>query len=340
MAMYDNRVFKHRDTWWVAQVHGGGGVGVGPETPDITEETVFFTALGDASKSKVATIPAGSLNRITHRAVVGVLQAAEDFTERLDLEPVNAPDLNEVGGRDVYEDPDGLRWIIIETLSAGDRPIKSVEVICLDDSALRKDILLRAETDYADLRAVTGDAGPLALIDAVKRTFREYTPTPATPAPQPAAAVSRWLHERFPGSVVAEGRIFDRGTTLYRIALAGGKSSELEVSDEAFEDIRVTDIIADLEAHEVVSRLTTDPTMRLQYTRSRDIPHHEWRQIDCDGRRYRVVRDAGHNVRIFDASDKPLSRTPQKMLVLSVSIFHRDYQQWCNEIRSWRGDNQ
>ena len=120
----------------------------------------------------------------------------------------------------------------------------------------------------------------------------------------------------------------------------GATICAFEITDEALRDHPAEAIIEDLRRHEVVQRLQRDPTMRLRYSTDRDVPSFESLEVRWDGRRYRVVRDAQHNVRIFDASDRALERTPTMMLVMPSSIFRRSLGEWCGDIAAWRGTGQ
>jgi len=92
------------------------------------------------------------------------------------MDPYNAPDADQLRHLPVHNDSEGLRWVIREHRTSSQPAVHSIEVLCLDDSALRKDILLSAEVVFTDLKTLTGDMGPDAIIEIVKRTFRDYEP--------------------------------------------------------------------------------------------------------------------------------------------------------------------
>lgn len=115
------------------------------------------------------------------------------------------------------------------------------------------------------------------------------------------ASVEQWLVNASPGTELSHA-VLDRETVLFRAhePRVGAACYELEISREAFEDHTVEIVLADLTRHKVADRLRADPTMRLNYTRDRNVPHLETLWVTCDERQYRVVRDSDHNVRIFD----------------------------------------
>jgi hypothetical protein len=178
VALYDQRVFKHDDKWWAAEVHSGVGGGFVPR-PQITRERVYFTCLSDENRPTVTgTIPAGWLNTLSHGSVVGLLENAKPLDTRFDMHPYNAPDREEYRGLEVIYDDENLRWVIVRTevLRVGlQRPerIPAIRLICLDDSALRNDVLLNSSQTYDDLVTTWGGAGKYAIISSVKQGFRD-----------------------------------------------------------------------------------------------------------------------------------------------------------------------
>jgi len=194
MAIFDSRVFRVGDEWWAVQVHGGSGFGVGPGRPQIQDETVVFTCLTDENRnSRLGSITAGTLNRLSHRAISEVLRRSSPWGVRLDISPTNAPDPDELGRHPSFTDDDGLRWAVRRTrvkrvTRSGIVEHPAVDVICLDDSALRNEILLENDATYDDaLRWATFDInGELAKV--VKSMHDEEPPDhdadpdPASPA--------------------------------------------------------------------------------------------------------------------------------------------------------------
>ncbi len=181
MALYDHRTFRRGDEWWAAVVHGG--LGAGFETkPEITSETVCFTCLSDENReSYTATIPVGFLNKLSHSSIVRILNSAEPLGTRLEMYPYNTPDADELGGHEVVTDEEGLRWILRQTElvrigPGGAANVPGVELVCLDDSALRKEVLLGTASRFDYFVSMMGDEGKLKLIRAVKGMFPVYEP--------------------------------------------------------------------------------------------------------------------------------------------------------------------
>jgi hypothetical protein len=153
--------------------------------------------------------------------------------------------------------------------------------------------------------------------------------------------IASWLQQQFGGATVNANADGDREVVVFRIGLDGGRGvRRLEISQEALDHTEPEVILADLHAEGVVQRLLADPTMQLHYYGDRRVPHFEELPVICDGRRYRVVRDAQHNVRILDSEDKPLINSPRGMLVMPESIHARSLAEWWREIRGWRGNDQ
>lgn len=182
MALYDHRVFRYERQWWVAQVHGASGAGWGDTPPRPTRDSVFFTCLSsEDQRSRTASIPAGWLNRLSHSSLLKLLQAAKEYGDRLPMEPYNAPSRDELGAGKLADD-EGLEWTFRQVQAvradANGRPqhVPAVELICLDDSALRKEVLLQDSDTLDNLLRTHGTAGVGELIIAVKSTFREYEP--------------------------------------------------------------------------------------------------------------------------------------------------------------------
>lgn len=169
MALYDNRVFKTNDKWWVAEVHGGSGT-ASSFPPRITQERIIFTCLSDdRERSRTASLPARRLRSMAHESLLDVLEKSERFTDsRLPLRPSNMPDPDELSSGEAVTDSGGLRWIIRKTtqLRVVDSNIvesDALEAICLDDSAMRREIALDNRT--YDKQAV---------IERVRSLFKPY----------------------------------------------------------------------------------------------------------------------------------------------------------------------
>jgi hypothetical protein len=177
MALYDTRTFRIDNEWWVAQVHGSVGAGFGGAV-QATRETVFFTCVTDQDReSKSGDIPAGTLNRMNHESLVNVLRQARPFGHRMPISPANAPpDIEEVGRTEVIQDDERLRWTYrtttIPVFNRGEVGSSSaIEVICLDDSALKGVIGLDVPGAGDTARGRIGE-----LVRAVKNAFRRVGP--------------------------------------------------------------------------------------------------------------------------------------------------------------------
>lgn len=116
----------------------------------------------------------------------------------------------------------------------------------------------------------------------------------------------------------------------------GGRLGEIEVSNEAAEDVPHATILSDLERAGVLNADSMDRTIRRSYRSDRSLTAGEERIIECDGSRYRVVRDTSHQVIIFDAEGNRLTAMPDGMVVLPQSIHRRPESDWCHDIRAWR----
>jgi hypothetical protein len=152
-------------------------------------------------------------------------------------------------------------------------------------------------------------------------------------------SVAAWLSEQFPSATIEHQGDFDRETHLFRVVRRQGGHPELEISREVLEREEPAQVIEELRREDVASRLDRDPNFRIQFFQD-GLRGLETRIVHCDGRRYRVVRDAQHNVSIYDSEDRRLEKMPQSMLVLPDSVFKRDAAKWCSDIRSWRGPTQ
>ncbi len=184
MPLYDHRVFKVQGEWWAAQVHGGSSVTTWGDMrvpPAIAYDSVYFTCLTDEKRNtQVASgdIPTGWLNLIDHASILRLLQSGRDFGSRLEMDPINVPDSGESPNRQPIVDADGLRWVVRKLPSNKEGAKPTLEVACLDDSALRRQILLQDDDTSDNLNAMTGHLGELALVESVKKTFLEFTPHP------------------------------------------------------------------------------------------------------------------------------------------------------------------
>jgi hypothetical protein len=174
MALFDHRVFRRNDEWWAAQVHSASGAGYGSGNVPMTSERVYFSSLTDRDRNTLtARILPGSLNRLSHESLLLVLGAGEDFGSHFRMAAYNAPSLEELGPA-IHTDEENLRWAVRASravrLDEGGRPLQSsgLEFICLDDSALRKEVLVEGghtvNVQQLDLAAIVRD---------IKATFQD-----------------------------------------------------------------------------------------------------------------------------------------------------------------------
>ncbi len=182
MALFDHRVFRVGDEWWAAQIHSASGAGYGTTNVPITSERVYFSSLTDRDRNTVtARIPPGWLNRLSHKSLLRVLGAAKDFGSHFRMAAFNAPSLDELGPA-IYTDDEHLRWAVRPTraihLDEGGRPVAAsgVEFICLDDSALRKEVFLGAAQIREDPRSMVQGLDLARIVGEIKATFQDYDP--------------------------------------------------------------------------------------------------------------------------------------------------------------------
>jgi hypothetical protein len=149
-------------------------------------------------------------------------------------------------------------------------------------------------------------------------------------------AIVAWLRVQCKTPHVTAHADMHRDVIVFRLDLGDGAlPRHLEIGENALRDVPPEDILIDLGRAAVTDRLRQDPTMRLQYTNERSVPHLETLLVRYENEEYRIVRDAAHTVRIFDASDRPLPNTPRST-TLQSSIFARPIDKWIDDIRNWR----
>jgi hypothetical protein len=182
MALFDHRVFRIDREWWAAQVHSASGAGYGGTAVPITGERVYFSSLTDRNRNTVtARIPPGWLNRLSHSSLLKVFHTAKDFGTHFKMAAYNAPSLEELGPA-IFTDEEGLRWSAHPTqalrLEGGRDPVISegIEFVCLDDSALRKEISLPPGSSPATFRSESKPRDFARIVEAIKATYREYEP--------------------------------------------------------------------------------------------------------------------------------------------------------------------
>lgn len=183
MALYDHRVFRADGQWWVAQVHSGAGAGTTGGS-EVTTERVFFTCISDkVVTGRTNRIPAGTLNRLSHRSIVERLRSGEEMQHGLRMHPYNAPPAEEFRDTPAFTDREGLRWVVrrselVQHQDVGVSARPAVELICLDDSALRQTVLLEESHTYDDAERFAPADINEALIAAVKGRYEDLGDNP------------------------------------------------------------------------------------------------------------------------------------------------------------------
>jgi len=154
-------------------------------------------------------------------------------------------------------------------------------------------------------------------------------------------ALTSWFLKVFPAATSDTRADPDREVVVFSVTPqdASGTRS-FEVTDEALNDHPPESIIRDLERQRIPALLKRDPTLRPRYSTDRRIPHLETREVICDRQAYRVVRDSGHNLAVYDSNGGRLAKTPTGLWVMDASIFNRSEAEWCQDIRNWRGPRQ
>mgnify|MGYP001595158171 CR=1 FL=1 len=179
MALYDHRVFKVGDRWWIAQVHSGSSLVSSAPNPRITHERVHFSSIDhETENSRTAEIPAGKLRRMSNRSLKQLLAVATDSGYRFDMYPYNAPWDDEQPPERIFADKEGLQWTIRPSTAVrqgvhGPESVPAVEVVCLDDSALARQVLMDTPETYQDALRVAVPDIRQALVEEVKRTFED-----------------------------------------------------------------------------------------------------------------------------------------------------------------------
>ena len=175
MALHDQRVFRSEGRWWIASVEVSSGVGRGGPR----RESVFFTCLSDDEReSLVARIEGGYLNRLSHQAMQALLSVAESAGSRLETDPHNMPDVEEYRGHQKITDDEGLTWVVIAVTGIQRRDGQLVKApaakcVCLDDSALQREVGLDRDETLRDLISMHGGEGLKALIETVKSLYED-----------------------------------------------------------------------------------------------------------------------------------------------------------------------
>lgn len=154
-------------------------------------------------------------------------------------------------------------------------------------------------------------------------------------------AIAAWLASQFPQGTPSAIADSDRDLIVFRVRATDGRLlGEVEISDEALQDLPAQSIISDFARSDLVSRMQVDPRFRRSYTKAQALSDSELRSVAFEGRIYTVVRDRQHNVRILDDRGVVLEESPGGPLVLPNSIFSRNLASWQQDIRQWRGESQ
>lgn len=130
--------------------------------------------------SRTAQIPAGWLNEISYQSLRKLLERADDARLRLDMYPYNPPWTDEVPPGIIYTDEEELQWTIrqttvVRTGPSGSEASPAVQLVCLSDSAMKRDILLQDSHTYDDALQFWGRGINEELIRVVKSTFKELS---------------------------------------------------------------------------------------------------------------------------------------------------------------------
>lgn len=183
MALNDQRFFRYEDQWWIAEVHTAWGSGSGPNPADTSEGVLFTSASTEDMNSRIVDrIPAGFLNKLSHRSLVRLFLSAEEMDSRMQMTAYNVGHLDEPSGV-VIRDDEGLRWSAEKVMAKAPRLVGSdqlehdekaaVLLQCLDDSALRGTLFMADASTFDDLRAAGLEA---ELPRLVKGNYLDYTP--------------------------------------------------------------------------------------------------------------------------------------------------------------------
>ena len=181
MAIYDHRVFRKESEWWVAQVHsafGGGWVAEGTR-PNITGERILFTCVTDSEqRSRSINIAPNMLNRLSHRAILDLLERASTIESRFTMGPYNHPESISYDESQVVQDNEGLRWAIEDTVidthtASGPGQCPALKFRCLDDSALVGIVVLEGPANSLNALSDANPAVVPELIESIKKKYSD-----------------------------------------------------------------------------------------------------------------------------------------------------------------------
>jgi len=188
MAMHDTRGFRDQrtDEWWVARVltaFGAGhmvpyGDGRRSNADAFVTEGVYFRRLGDeTNKLRTCLLPAGCLNTVSHESVLRALDRAKSSELSIYIGPANLVSREVFPSAHRFVDSENLEWVYAQTTSTRvgqDRSVfltESIELICLDDSALRRTIQFDRPETRGDFLASQGPRGLQELVISVKSLY-------------------------------------------------------------------------------------------------------------------------------------------------------------------------
>lgn len=176
MPVNDQRIFKSGEHWWVAIVNSAHGMGSSNGLRRMNRDEVTFTCLTDHSAvSKKAEIQSGELNSLKHSAIIEMLRSASVLDSRTEIRPINLPH-DPTDSEAVFIDETGLRWILksirLPNFGNSGKLHYGVEVICLDDSAIRKTIGMSTEFTLIDFIQTWGLEAKKELIGIVDQEYK------------------------------------------------------------------------------------------------------------------------------------------------------------------------
>ncbi len=175
MALYDQRIFRHGDRWWCAEVHSGGTAvyfGDAPADAPLTHETIIFTPLTDPdSHSRCIQVPANKLHRWSHAVISKLLKTASNFGEHFKMSPFNHPRAESRWKGPILryaKDQTEWSWRVSSMVALDPNRVATVayglELRCLDDSALFAKLFVG---DESDARKAVDDLADEQLLEMV-----------------------------------------------------------------------------------------------------------------------------------------------------------------------------
>lgn len=178
MALREQRVFRDGRDFWVAHVGASWGSGDGDRPPSASDEVVFFTCITDRSKqSRSATIAVERLRRMSHRELVETLDSAASILRRIEFVYDDLPSAEVFDRTDLVTDAEGLRWSIdrIDMLrieSGKPVPKRGIRVLCLDDSAMVRDVMLESMDTLDNAQDQYGGEILRKIVESIKSLYK------------------------------------------------------------------------------------------------------------------------------------------------------------------------